>query len=933
MYNNCENDPVMRGPLCHQEGGLLDNQNPLIRTKFRMPFVRPNLVERPRLRTQIAEGLKRPLTLVIAPAGFGKTTLISAAISEYQSEIAWLSLDEDDNQEGRFLSYLVAGLHIVEKAVGVTALQMLSGYQQPVQQVVLTSLVNDLDELDRNITLVLDDYHCISNPAVHTAVTFVLEHAPANFHVMIASRSDPALPIARLRARGTVIELRASDLRFTTGEVAQFLNGIMGLGLDENSLAMLETKTEGWIAGLQMAALGARDREKVSEFIEAFSGTNRFVLDFLLEEVLAGLPTQIQTFLCCTSILERFTAPLCDSLLQTYLKDAGGIVDPLDGETSDLTDSETILSYLEQANIFLVPLDQDRIWYRYHHLFADLLQARLLQTRSRLIPILHKKAAEWLEAAGYIQQAINHLIKAKALDLAALLIEKYGPNRLAENDPSILYMADLLPREVTLSRPKIACYLAYLLIIRSKIGDAIPLLHVLAETTDAGSTHKDRWISTVAATALAFLAPPDKLDRFTLPEQRFLEEIPKEDRVLQNSVEIFYGMALARRGLVDEAVKFSLWSIGREKAERGFQATPILAPFLTRIYLMQGKLQACAAMCREYLDLSEKGEIKFIFANGSMMIDYGEVLFERNHLGEAEKFIRGGLRANEPWQNIMTDGFGLSALTKVLLANGNYSEAMQAAERFESRLKEYARPREFDEDFLTLKIRVYLEWGEVQAASRWADEIQNNGDQARWTDFYRLMLARVRLTQGRYAEAERLLFGTTPPAGSSSLVRKMVEHKILMAAAAAGQLHHADAAKFLEAGLALAEPEAYVRVFLDFGEPVRVLLNTYVRTNGAAHQPFAHKILSEWPGGNNTATQRTSGIAQGEILTMREFEVLRLIADGRTNHEIAESLFVAAGTVKAHTASIYRKLDAANRTEAVAHARKMGILSEESNSQ
>ncbi len=912
-----------------QEGGKLDNQDSLIRTKFRMSFVRPNLVQRPLLRARLAEGLKGPLTLVIAPAGFGKTTLVSAAITEYRLEIAWLSLDDDDNQEGRFLRYLVAGLQNLDNAIGGTALQMMSGYQQPMQQAVLTSLVNDLDRIARPITLVLDDYHCISNPMVHAAVTFIVEHAPPNFHVLIASRSDPALPVARLRARGAVTELRVSDLRFTPGEVTQFLNEIMDLNLDEHSISLLETKTEGWIAGLQMAALGVRDRRDVSAFIEAFSGTNRFVLDFLLEEVLAGLTPQIQNFLSCTSVLERFTAPLCDSLMQVYMDGGGGVRDTQQEGSILFPDSESILNYLDQANIFLVPLDHERIWYRYHHLFADLLQARLHQTHSRMVPDLHKKAAEWLESEGYIHEAVNHLLKAKAFDLAAQMVERHGPMRLAENDPSILYMADRLPREIILSRPKIACYLAYLLIIRSRIGDAIPLLRVLTDPVISNPTGGTSWIQSVAETAMAFLAPTPHLERFKLPERKFLDEIPNEEKVLKNSAEIFYGMALGRRGLIDEAVEFSLWSIEKEKGERGLQAVPSLAPFLSRLYLMQGKLQACASMCGEYLDLSEKGEIKFIFANGSMMIDYGEVQFERNNLEEAEKYVRGGLRANEPWQNIMTDGFGLSALTRILLADRKFPEAMQMVERFESRLKENAQPREFDEDFLTLKVRVCFERGEMGVVASWADDIQNNGEHAARIDYYRLLLARVRLMQGRFTEAEQLLLEKTPPAGASSLIRKMVEYKLLLAEAAAGQQRPSDAITCLEAGLAMAEPEGYIRVFLDAGEPLRLLLNSYIRNDGASYRTFAQTILSEWPGGLSSVLPRKSGNFQGEILSEREIEVLRLIADGRTNHEIAGTLVIAAGTVKAHTASIYRKLDAANRTEAVAHARQLGILKEE----
>ncbi len=357
----------------------------LLRTKLHPPFTRLGLVSRPRLIKQITQGLGGPLTLIAAPAGFGKTTLLASSVLDSDILVAWLSLDAGDNQLERFLSYLVAALREVDHTVGNEAAQLLAAVSQAPLDAILTSLINDLDAADEEIVLVLDDYQFIVNQAVHDGVAFLLEHCPKGFHLVIATRSDPPLPVARLRARGQAVELRADHLRFTRPEAAHFLNDVMDLRLDAESVAALEERTEGWIAGLQMAAISMRDRKHIHEFIEGFSGTNRFILDYLMEEVLDSLPPQIQDFLLYTSILNRLTAPLCDSILTIYEVPELEYERRPDSASLSSGQSASILDYLERANLFLMPLDDERIWYRYHHLFADLLRARLHQAQPALV--------------------------------------------------------------------------------------------------------------------------------------------------------------------------------------------------------------------------------------------------------------------------------------------------------------------------------------------------------------------------------------------------------------------------------------------------------------------------------------------------------------------------------------------------------------------
>ncbi len=722
--------------------------------------------------------MRGPLALITAPAGFGKTTLAASYAETCGMPAAWLSLDKDDNQPSRFLSYLAAALQEKECKIGNTAAQLMAGMEQPANEAVLISVINDLDAAEGEMLLVLDDYHFISNPAVHEAVIFLLEHCPTRFHLTIVSRSDPPLPIARLRARGQIIELRAADLRFTEAEAAQFLNEVMGLKLDSGSVSALETRTEGWIAGLQMAALTMRDREDVQGFIKGFSGTNRYILDYLLEEVLRGQPPEIEAFLLHTSILERLTAPLCEAVLANGKELEG------DGELSSTKlepplpgQSAAILEYLERANLFLTPLDDERTWFRYHHLFADLLRARLQQAQPYLANPLRLRASTWLERNGYIPEAINQLLAAEEIDKAADLIERCGPARLVDGDPSVMWMADSLPAQLLIERPMIGLYQAWILIIHSRIGQALPLLKNIKQQLTSGETNsEDQWMLTIIHLALAFLAPVgSSSESVPLPDHKELEKIPAEELILRNTADFLYGMSMARRGYIDEAVAVSLKSIQREKESQGRLAIPTLAPFLTRIYLMQGRLHEAAALCREYLDPIKEKSVRFIFTNGSMKIDLGEVLYEWNNLDEAEQYIREGLKANEPWRNIMTDGFGLLALTRVLSAKGDYPGAMQIVDSFESKLRENARPREFDEDFRTLRVRVQLASGDLRNPAEWADRIVLSEDFDLYPEYYRLILARIHLAHDRFQEAEKLLSKTTPLPAPGSRTSKQLE--------------------------------------------------------------------------------------------------------------------------------------------------------------
>jgi LuxR family transcriptional regulator, maltose regulon positive regulatory protein len=910
---------------------VIEKINTLIRTKLHQPFTSQKLVSRPRLETRIAEGLCfNPLTLIIAPAGFGKTTLVTASLDGCGMRSAWLSLDREDNQVGHFLAYLIAALQTADSRIGFEASQLITGVHQVLKEAVLTSLINDLDSLNQETVLVLDDFQCISSQDVLSSVAFLLEHCPLCFHLVIMTRADPLLPLSRLRAHGQMLELRAVDLRFTQDEAVQFLNGVMGLRLDRQAADILEERTEGWAAGLQMAALSIRDREDVRNFIKGFSGTNRYILDFLMEEVMAGQSLEIQHFLLYTSILERLTAPLCDAVLANE----GQTLDNAEGEDTregipSPVGAASALAYLERENIFLISLDDERTWFRYHHLFSDLLRARLQQTRPGVIPLLHTRASSWLERNGYINEAIEHLLVIRDFEHAASLIERHGPDCLAKSDPSILSMADILPREILISRPKIGLYQAWLQIIKGHIDIAIPLLKDIAQQlTDTDPAARQQWMQAVISTALAFLAPPcADPDVNPLPDEALLEEIPAKEMILRNTADILYGMTLARKGQLERAIDISMKCIRREGAQQRERVIPTLAPFVTRIHLIIGRLHTCVEMCHEYLDpLKERG-IRSVYTSGSMKIDLGEAEYEWNRLDEAEECIREGLKSNEPWQNIMTNGFGLTALVRVLMAKGDYPGALQTVGQMETTFQSRALPREFEEDFHTLKVRVQLAGGDLHSAAAWADQVQRSAGYEANSWRYQLTLAHIALAQQRYEDVRKICAETTPAISSHSQTGRQIECRLLLAAALQGLRQHAEAAEILDSCLALAEPEDYVLAFLDEGEPTRKLLVEYLKSDNPCHRLFVQKVVNAFPSTAETGPIKPPQAGLIEPLSGRELEVLTLIAQGRTNEEIARRLIVARGTIKAHAASIYRKLDAANRTEAVTHARKLEIIS------
>ncbi len=905
---------------------------PILATKLYIPPIRPKLVSRSRLIEQLNVGLssRRKLTIISAPAGFGKTTLVSEWIAGCERPVAWLSLDEGDNDSTRFLTYLITALQTILPKIGAEVLHILQSTQSPPTETVLTILINEITTIPDNVILVLDDFHVIENKAIGNALTFLLEHLPPQMRLVVTTREDPNLPLARLRARDQLTELRATDLRFTQAEAAEFLNQVMGLSLSAEDIAALEARTEGWIAGLQLAAISMQGHKDTTSFIKSFSGSHHFVLDYLLEEVLGQQFESVQAFLLRTSILDRMCGPLCDALL-------------LDPSAS----GQETLEYLEHANLFTSALDNERHWYRYHHLFGSLLRQRLGQNlTSEEISKYHLRASEWFEKNGDQAQAFHHAVAAGDFNRAAMLAEMYwlGMNESFQN-AAWLGWIDQLPEKLIRSRPVLCTQMAWSFMNDGDVNASESRLQDAEHVLDG---------------------PPEKII--------FVED--SQFRSLQARIAFARAYNAQALGKVSATLKY---------AEQALQLTPDDNDYLraqtnailTGAYWANGDLEAACKSMSDWIENAQKaGNFIFAIASGSGKAD---IQTAQGHLHEAIKTYQQSLHLAaeheaESQRIIAHHHLGLALLyhemrndesaalhfqksmelgQQSVLQDWNYRKRLAQARLKESEgnldsaldllddaKRFYARsliPNTQPVD--AIQARIYLKQGRLPKAEEWIREhgLSANDEPGYLREFEHIILARVRIAEYQSNREERIIFEglnlldrLLKVAENQNRIGSMLQ--ILMVTALA---HHAagstsQAFASLERSLRLAAPEGYFRTFIDEGEPMWALLSAFQtwlekqpRNQYQELDVYAGKLLSAFAQPSGTG-KPASGMV--EALSQRELEVLRLIAQGLSNNEISKKLFLALNTVKGHNRIIFDKLQVQNRTEAAARARELGLL-------
>src|SRR5215213_7369522 len=617
---------------------------PILATKLYVPPPRPEAVPRPHLIERLNEGLRRRLILVCAPAGFGKTTLLSEWVATLPRPAAWLSLDEGDNDPTHFLAYLVAALRTIAPDVGEGALGMLRSPQPPPTESVTTALLNEITTIPYDLVLVLDDYHVLDVEAVDEALAFVLEHLPPRMHLVIATREDPQLPLARLRARGQLTELRAADLRFISSEAAEFLKGVMGLKLSAEDIAALEARTEGWIAGLQLAAISMRGREDVPGFIRAFAGDNRYILDYLVEEVLQGQPEHIRNFLLQTSVLDRLSGPLCDAI-------------------TDQEDAGVMLETLERGNFFVVPLDDRRQWYRYHHLFAEVLRAHLMAEQPDQVSILHQRASEWYEHNGLPAEAIQHALAAEDFERAADLVELAWPDmRRSRQEATLLGWLETLPDELLHCRPVLGVAYAHVLLASGVFEGVEDCLHFAEQWLDTTAERRARPDTPAGEMVIvddeAFRRLPGQiaiaraglaLARGDVPgtvtyARRALDLAPEDDHMTRGGAAGFLGLAYWTGGDLEAAHR--TYADGMASLQKAGHISDAIngAIALANIRITQGRLREAMSTYERGLRLATEQGAPLLRGTADMYVGISELHRERNDLEAATQDL---LRSKE----------------------------------------------------------------------------------------------------------------------------------------------------------------------------------------------------------------------------------------------------------------------------------------------
>ena len=898
----------------------------LLKTKLHVPPALQVLISRPRLEEKLEGASECRLILVSAPAGSGKTTVLAQWLRPPQDEkrpLAWVSLDRLDNDPVRFWSYFVAALSELKVGFGEDALEMLRFPQSSAEQF-LTALVNEILETPYDCTLVLDNYHVIDSAAIHEAVAFLLDHA-TTLHLVIAGRNDPPLPLSRLRARGQLTEIRADALSFRSEEAEVFLREMLGREFSAEDVAELVRRTEGWAAGLQLAAHAMRDREAPSTFLPNLSGSQRYVRDYLMNEVFLTQPEDVQEFLLKTSVLRCMSAPLCEQV--TGRKDA-----------------QQMLEKLEGASLFAVPLDEQRGWYRYHRLFAEFLEERLRKERADQGCILHQRASEWHEKRGSLEEAVHHALYASDWERTARLVELGSSEVFRRGEAAtLLGWLERLPEEQLRARPKLCVTYARALMIAGQLEAAEDRLEEVErqltvpadESQNSGrnpaetSTERRKLLGQIMAVRSHLAGLRENLPRVVELSNRALGCLPGEDQVLRRVVSLGLGRAYYLDGDAPRAIETFAAA-----TESGWLVGPNLASFaildgLGKAHILGGKLRYAAETYRRGFRALADKDAQSSPGVGYLHLGLGQVLGEWNELDAAASSLQKGIEFGRRGglADLMLLGHVYLAHTRQ--AQGYPGAALELVEKAQLLAEDWSQPRWVLPLVEAHRVRLLLQQGRLDVVSCWARDLAFEGVPGYPRETMYTTLVQVRLAQGRPEEALNLLQQLLETAQCKGRRRSEIELLSLKAVTLWENGERGDAMRTLERGLALAEPESYVKVFVDRGTSMSDLLR---RATASGLSPnYTGKLLGAF---EETTSQRRRGAKRfggsppspADLLTDRESQVLRLVASGLSNRQIAKTLILSVGTVKKHVHNVLRKLEANSRSRAVARARELNIL-------
>jgi LuxR family maltose regulon positive regulatory protein len=889
----------------------------LLLTKLYVPPPNPRVVERPRLLEGLNEGLTRgsKLTLLSAPVGYGKSTLVSSWLAGTDCLAAWLSLDSEDNDPRQFWIYVIAALQTVHPDLGQTSLAMLQTAQMPSIEGLLGDLINQITTLSGKMILVLDDFHLLETTGLHQGFNFFLAHLPPQMHLVIITREDPPLPLPQMRAKGQMVELRANDLRFSMEESAHFLNHKMGLNLQPEEITALSQRTEGWAAGLQMAALSLHELDDPATFIEAFAGDNRYVADYLISEVLDRQPESIRDFLLQTAIVDRFTPSLCDVLI---------------GDES--LSSTNIIEQIEALGLFIMPLDHVRQWYRYHQLFADLLRYRIKQEDPSKFMELNRTASRWYQGQGLIEEAVKYALIGEDHDLVTELIETSGLAMIGQSQLVALHnWINALPDETIREHP----YLSILLVwVGALTGQSdLAKQHLVSAEENLISAQPELHSELVCQIALlkGYAARSGgNLDMSIKLILEALSYLPKDNVFLDCTIQLNLGGNYWLKGdfaALERPLKHTISFVDNPEVEYPALAG---AGFLTNAYLQQGKLHQAGILCQNIID--RKGTQAYP-AITYVLLEQGELLYEKNDLDSASEVLSKTIEIGKSVDKIVNLVRARQLLARVYCVLGDQEEAnllmKQADELFLQSSPRYQVMHRIEYEYY--RVRCLLIQKKMLAALQWANEYKARREVVSnpWATLNELVYAQVLLADEKPDQALPVLKSCEDSARSFEAGGWVLQNLTLQSLCYEASNELESALETLGRAFSLAEPEGYIRTFVDFGLPMKRLLGQAAKAN--IFPEYVSRLLSAFPAeaGKKAYTitdEISSQQSLVEPLTDQELSILKLMSAGLSHSEIASELYLSINTVKWHSTHIYGKLGVHRRAHAVARARELEII-------
>jgi len=895
----------------------------ILRSKFFVPSERHGFVNRSALLARLEEGLHPGVRLVLlcAPAGFGKTTIASEWILDIQRrknlgevdyQICWLTLDEGDNHVGRFLRYLITDLQEATESVGQIPLEWLQMPMGDVKEPVLAGLTNEMATSLQPLLLFLDDYHVIDSPEVHRCVEFLLDHLPPHAHMVIMTRSDPPLALARMRGRGQMVEIGLSDLRFNRAEIERLFNEKMHFDLNEDQIAAVEERTEGWITGLQLLGLSLQGKQNQAELINAFTGSNRYILDYLMEEVLGGLPQDIQNFLMVTAILKRMRAELCDALTQR-------------------NDSRSVLEHLEKENLFIVPLDNERVWFRYHLLFGEFLINRLhSRCKDGLIEneqVLHRRAAVWLRDHGYSSEAIAHAFDAGDESWAAQIIEESTINFYlpGEFNPLLSWL-EKLSRPQLLARPRLCLTYAWSLIMTGRFAKVQPFLDGIDEIISGAESEIVGEAAVLRTLITAYTMEVTQAIQYA---QTALSLLSEKNVFLRSLVYHNLGVAYEFVNETDKAL--AAYENGWRLAKNGssFIIKILSGTQIGDVWYIQGRLHDAETqyemVCESLNEIEKRAPLASLIYFG-----LGRLSYEWNLLDDAEEQLRKAIDLSRKWEVADILAVGLVYLINIARARMDEEQAsLLLSQVGDIKMRRVLATLTLDYANLML-VPIWIARGEIEKAALAIAEIRSVEEKtpAYFFELETMAWARIHLAKGETREALTILDDALEKTKSGNKVTLILEMLILRALTVRSLGETAEAHATLSQALALAEKEHYKRIFLDEGQTIWILMREMEKTNAlsAYGLELAWLLEKQYQTGEDRSPKKSISLGGAfEPLSEREVEVLHLIAQGHSNQEIADRLFVAVSTIKTHVGNIYAKLGVSSRVQAAGRARELNL--------